>query len=313
MIRMKNMLFFLALIMALPLAAGISCSSSTQRRVEQKASDHAQLSVTYEVVCQIVEENPRKVKDLMRLDIGHHSSQFRSVIIEWIKDNGLVPGSPESFDHPFKGYQWLHYQVVKNLPKPGYQYFTYDRISTRDKTEGLFEWRLLEGDSTVCNYQCKKAETTFRGRTWTVWYAPLLAYGDGPWKFTGLPGLVLEARDAEGKLAFHAKKIEKQTGIGIVLVKKNISPMLNFDHSDLLDVFQPERAAELMMLEHWDVIAYHTERMGGVLATSAVKSGNISEVSKDGKKVTTMYQTAILYEKYQEVDVKKKYPPKFAK
>ena len=77
------------------------------------ADDHAKLSVTYEVVAQQVEEVKRKDKDLMRLDIREHASQFRSVIIEWVLDNGLIYGSPTSLNHPFKGYTWLEYHVVK--------------------------------------------------------------------------------------------------------------------------------------------------------------------------------------------------------
>lgn len=300
---------FLTILTTLPLVAGTSCSTSAQKKVKQEASDYAELSVTYEVIKQVVEESPRKDRDLMRLDIGQHSSQFRSVIIEWVKDNGLVYGSPESLNHPFKGYKWLHYQVVKHLPKPGYQFFTYDRISTRDRVEGLFQWELLKGDTVVCHYPCKKARTTFRGRTWTVWYAPQLAYSDGPWKFCGLPGLVLEAMESEGKLAFRCKKIECETGYGIVLVKHNVLPMLNFSGNDLLDVYMPERAAELMMLEHWDVQEF-VEQMCGKLTTPDVKGTQILSIQKDGRTVATIHNTAILYEKYPSIDIKKKYPHK---
>ena len=306
-------LMTLALLAVLPLVAGASCSSSSgQRRVQQKSSDQAVLSVTYETVCQIVEEEPRKEKDLMRLDIGRHSSQFRSVIIEWIKDNGLVPGTRESQTHPFKGYTWLEYQVVKNLPKPGYQYFTHGHISTRDKTEGLFKWQLLSGDSVVCNYPCKKARTTFRGRTWTVWYAPQLAYSNGPWKFCGLPGLVLEACESEGKLTFRCKRIEANTGYGIFLIKHNANPMLNYDAADNMEVYMPSRAAELMMLERWDAIAY-AEEMFGEIKASGIEGGRTLQVLKKDRPVKPMYQTAILYEKYPQIDIAKKYPPKHSK
>ena len=257
------------------------------------ADDHAKLSVTYEVVAQQVEEVKRKDKDLMRLDIGEHASQFRSVIIEWVLDNGLVYGSPTSLNHPFKGYTWLEYQVVKNLPKAGYMYFTHGRISTRDKIDGLFEWQLLEGDTVICGYPCKKAKTKFRGRTWTIWYTPLLPYSDGPWKFCGLPGLVLEAHETEGKLAFHCKKIEKNTGYGIVLIKQNASPMLR-KGSGLLDVYRPERAHELMMLEKYDPEAFFMEMHGELKSLKVVGSGKIY---KNGKEMKTRHHTAILYEK----------------
>lgn len=70
-----------------------------------------------------------------------------------------------------------------------------------------FDWEMLDGDSTVCDYPCKKAQTTFRGRTWTVWYTEEIPYSDGPWKLCGLPGLILKATDAKGDYAFTAFKI----------------------------------------------------------------------------------------------------------
>ena len=287
----KRLITVLALAMLTVM--GASCAGSKAQKSTQEASDYAELSVTYEVVAQQVEEVKRKDKDLMRLDIGEHASQFRSVIIEWVLDNGLIYGSPTSLNHPFKGYTWLEYQVVKNLPKAGYMYFTHGRISTCDKINGLFEWQLLEGDTVICNYPCKKAKTKFRGRTWTVWYTPLLPYSDGPWKFCGLPGLVLEAHEAEGKLAFHSKKIEKDTGNGIVLIKQNASPMLR-KGSGLLDVYRPERAHELMMLEKYDPEAFFMAMHGELKSLKVVGSG---KVYKNGKEMKTYHHTAILYEK----------------
>ena len=49
---------------------GVSCAGSGTRKNAQKADDYAEISVTYEVVAQQVEEVKRKDKDLMRLDIG---------------------------------------------------------------------------------------------------------------------------------------------------------------------------------------------------------------------------------------------------
>lgn len=308
-----QIMLILALLTVLPPVAGISCSSQTQRKSQQKASDHAVLSVTYEAVHQLTEEDMGKAKDLMRLDIGSHASQFRSVIIEWVEDNGLVYGSPNGLSHPFKGYKWQHEQVVKNLPKQGYQYFTHGRISTRDKTEGLFNWQLCEGERDVCGYLCKKATTTFRGRTWTVWYAPSLPYSDGPWKFCGLPGLVLEANEAEGKIAFHCKKVEKDTGYGIVLIKQNASPMLRMG-SDLLDVYMPERAAELLMLEQWNELEFAQVMMGGGLSAEGIKGSSVVSVVKDGRAIAIpSYKTAVLYEIYPDIDIKKLYPPTMVK
>ena len=68
----KRIITVLTLVMLT--MTGVSCAESETRKNAQKADDYAELSVTYEVVAQQVEEVKRKDKDLMRLDIGKHAS-----------------------------------------------------------------------------------------------------------------------------------------------------------------------------------------------------------------------------------------------
>lgn len=57
------------------------------------------------------------------------------------------------------------------------------------------QWQITDSAKTVLGYTCQKAECDFRGRRWTVWFAPDIPISDGPWKFGGLPGLIMEAYD----------------------------------------------------------------------------------------------------------------------
>lgn len=70
-------------------------------------------------------------------------------------------------------------------------------------------WTLSPEEATVCGYVCRKASGTYGGRTWTVWYAPEIPVGFGPWKLCGLPGLVMAAEDAEGIHRFSAVQFRK--------------------------------------------------------------------------------------------------------
>ena len=63
-------------------------------------------------------------------------------------------------------------------------------------------WKLEDGDTTIVEYACHKATTHFKGRTWHVWYAPDIPISEGPWKLSGLPGLILAAKDSEGLFSF---------------------------------------------------------------------------------------------------------------
>lgn len=84
---------------------------------------------------------------------------------------------------------------------------------------GAMEWTMEEGSETVCGYLCSKATTTYGGRDWTVWYAPDIPSTAGPWKFNGLPGLILAAKDSESLFEFKAITFRK--GVVPVLKKED--------------------------------------------------------------------------------------------
>ena len=254
-------------------------------------SDVTKLSVTYEVRYQKVEEVAKREKDLMRLDIGEHSSQYVSVKLEFVskhKDDIMA----KRIKNPYAGYATLRDEVFKNTSNDGYMRFIHmpGWVSCREKIEGLFDWHLQDGDSIVCGYPCHKAITTFRGRTWTVWYTLDLPYSDGPWKFCGLPGLVLYAYDSEDKFRFNCIGIEKGDGHEI----KMKTPKSGF-----IETFMPERVAEIMMLEYWDRSAHLSQITG--MAARVTKMWD-----SDGNEVKLVPQTRILYEKFPGINIKKK-------
>lgn len=75
-----------------------------------------------------------------------------------------------------------------------------------------FAWTLLPDTTTICGYPCRKAQTTFRGRQWTAWYAPDIPLNIGPWKLNGLPGLIVRADDADGTHHMELMAVQKADG-----------------------------------------------------------------------------------------------------
>ena len=70
-------------------------------------------------------------------------------------------------------------------------------------------WTFGDGLKEICGYPCKEAKTSYGGREWTVWFAPSIPSTAGPWKLGGLPGLIMEAQDAEGIHHFTATALRK--------------------------------------------------------------------------------------------------------
>lgn len=70
-----------------------------------------------------------------------------------------------------------------------------------------FNWKLIEGKKNINKFICKQAVTNFRGRTYKVWYTEEIPISSGPWKFNGLPGLILEVNDNNGLYNWNVKSI----------------------------------------------------------------------------------------------------------
>lgn len=77
------------------------------------------------------------------------------------------------------------------------------------------EWEISDETKEILGYQCFKATADYRGRRWTVWFAPEIPVQDGPWKLCGLPGLILEAVDNHREFHFIANGL-MQNGISDV-------------------------------------------------------------------------------------------------
>ncbi len=76
------------------------------------------------------------------------------------------------------------------------------------------DWKILPDKKTIGEYTCQKATGDYGGRSWEVWFAPALAYQDGPWKLTGLPGLIMEAQDSKQEVSFAFVSVKQETNTG---------------------------------------------------------------------------------------------------
>ncbi|MDR6194579.1 GLPGLI family protein [Siphonobacter sp. SORGH_AS_0500] len=69
-------------------------------------------------------------------------------------------------------------------------------------------WKMVPGKRKIGNYDCLKAITTFRNRTYTAWFTPAIPISAGPWKLWGLPGLILEATSSDEVVRFLFQSIQ---------------------------------------------------------------------------------------------------------
>lgn len=78
------------------------------------------------------------------------------------------------------------------------------------------QWQLEEEEILILGYLCQKAVCHFRGRDYTAWFTLDIPINDGPYKFYGLPGLILMMEDSEKNFRFTAIGLEQLANVEIV-------------------------------------------------------------------------------------------------
>ncbi len=56
-------------------------------------------------------------------------------------------------------------------------------------------WNIHPEKQKIGDYNTQKATTEFAGRKWTAWFSQDIPFQDGPYKFHGLPGLIVKVED----------------------------------------------------------------------------------------------------------------------
>lgn len=100
--------------------------------------------------------------------------------------------------------------VVKSFPdnrlgcydSAGLERFFYEEVPDE------WQWSLSDSTKVILGYECVEASTDFHGRRWKAWFAPEIPVQNGPWKFDGLPGLILEAESEGGQYRFVATGLQ---------------------------------------------------------------------------------------------------------
>lgn len=110
--------------------------------------------------------------------------------------------------------------------------FVYDgedkAVLVSEKLPNL-KWILKNETKTVGTYQCYLAELCFRGRIFNVWYYTKINTPFGPWKFHGLPGLIISVKSKDKNIFMNLDKVIISKNKNIEIVKPSNGEEITFD------------------------------------------------------------------------------------
>jgi len=93
----------------------------------------------------------------------------------------------------------VNYKVIKEYPD--FKTYLFTNISSdsyKVEEDKKPEWKILPDKQKIGEYNAQKATTKYGGREWTAWFSTDLPFQDGPYKFYGLPGLIVKIEDKTG-------------------------------------------------------------------------------------------------------------------
>lgn len=70
-------------------------------------------------------------------------------------------------------------------------------------------WKILNKTSDYESYKTQEASLEFEGRKWIALFAPEISVFTGPYKFSGLPGLILKVFSEDGDYSFEMVELSK--------------------------------------------------------------------------------------------------------
>ena len=142
-------------------------------------------------------------------------SENNAYIRKWQKDNpnkSYYPGSAK-LKGRMKDY-WSEYQYsqiyVRDrqltdwavMPSPEFTQYHYT------EPWPSMQWTLESEKQTICGYQCQRATCHWRGRDYVAWFTSAIPMKSGPWKFGGLPGLIMKIYDTKHLYTWETVSVE---------------------------------------------------------------------------------------------------------
>ena len=172
--------------------------------------DTARYEITYQINAKL-NPNPKysfvAYEDVQTLLIGKNVSATYSRDI--LKAREVADEELRKEAQSVEGFSDITFpeDVFKGYPKArelttSYRLFLSAGYGQYTEVLPSFKWQILSESKEILGYKCQKALGEFRGRKYIAWFAPSIPISDGPWKFCGLPGLILAVEDTDKYFVF---------------------------------------------------------------------------------------------------------------
>ena len=159
-----------------------------------------------------------KREELMTLDILEKSSRYYSENV-YLNDSVMNAefkrrestndiSAPINMSSKHRGV--IRYKILKTYPD--FSVTSLMNLNMQDyqvNDTRKLKWKILSEKEKIGEWNTQKATTEFAGRKWTAWFSEEIPIQDGPYKFHGLPGLIIKMEDASKTHVMQLEAVKK--------------------------------------------------------------------------------------------------------
>lgn len=201
----------------------------------QQQPYHYTIQATYNMVSQPDSTDKKSVEsEFETLLVGEGQSLFcasRYLVMDSAISSELSKGNSFGPSMSFFEANGTHNNLV--VFKTDSDIITYDKIARfipsvyrYSESKAELKWDIRPDTLSVGGIVCQRAETNFGNRKWIAWFALSIPINDGPYKFCGLPGLILQVNDEQQYWNFTLARLKKSdTNLKITFLNKIPEPI----------------------------------------------------------------------------------------
>lgn len=264
---MKYLISLLFVFLCITGAAQETCSRIIDRATPV---DTARYKVTYSLKYKFHPDQRDAYNDTRIVQIGKHSVKDYSDIINYFDSLATeqVRRGAESYSN-VSGNPWP-LEIIRPIrgEKADLKYrLSISAFFVYPDSVPSLEWNFSDEETgSIMGYDCRKATVKFAGRSYTAWFTPEIPLPFGPYKFGGLPGLILKLEDAERQFVWEAVGFERDN-----------APIMEYAYQDGNDKRCSAADVEKTLVRYFKTpVGFMISEMGG-------NGSRIHIVGKDGK------------------------------
>lgn len=182
---------------------------------------HAQDSANrflYELSYKPNKDSSKIIKQIVILDITDEKSIYRDYLS--VSQDSLIL---DAIQKSQKAGIRLDIEKIYKIPKFTYKVIKNNSVKQVNYTDMIlqdqigyvepidFKWKIENEKMNINEWDTQKATTFYAGRKWIAWFTTKFPFQDGPYKFSGLPGLIVKIEDEFKNYSWVLSGIEKIT------------------------------------------------------------------------------------------------------